>query len=87
MTLKDVDTLVVESMSGPEKLKALLRSKGLTLADFSRRHSLWPPQVSRVVHGHEPNSGVRDALATELGLPRSAIDELIPDQGEAKEVV
>jgi hypothetical protein len=75
--INEVDREVLGVLSGGEKAKALLRSKGLSLKEFARKHNHWVSDVSRCLSGEREFSEIRDALAAELGWTREQVDELI----------
>ena len=78
-----LDRDVIQALSGAEKIKALLRSRGLDLQGFAEKHNHWVGNVSRCIHGKQERSEIRDDLATELGLTRRHIDRLIAQRTEA----
>lgn len=75
--INEIDQRVLATLTGGEKIKALLAEKGLTLKDFARAHGEWVENVSACIRGERQLPEVRDALATELGLTREQVDELI----------
>lgn len=75
-----VDQRLAKVMSGPDKLWALLRSAGHTYTSFAKKHGMWPGHVRSTFHGDRLGADVREALTTELNLPREEIDRLL-DEG------
>jgi hypothetical protein len=75
--INDLDRRVINVLDGRDKLKALLREGGLSISDFARKHNYWTENVSRCLSGERPLPEIRDSLAAELGLDRTAVDELI----------
>lgn len=72
-----IDQMLVEEMTGQEKLKALLKARGFTYQGYAQHRGLWPEQVKHTVYGARPYPEIRDALAEDLGIPRDEIDRLI----------
>jgi hypothetical protein len=72
-----IDRLLAAEMTGPDKIAALLKARGFTLTGFARHISRWPEEVRMTVGGARPYPEIRDAMASELGLTREEIDELI----------
>lgn len=75
--INDLDRRVLGVLDGRDKLKALLREKGLQLRDFAEKHNYWVENVSRCLSGERPLPEIREALAGELGLSRAEVDALI----------
>lgn len=75
--INEIDREVLESLTGRDKLKALLSAKGMTLTDFAKKHNFWVEHVSRCLANERPHSEIRDAMASELGLSREKVDRLI----------
>jgi hypothetical protein len=75
--INDLDRRVLGVLDGRDKLKALLREKGLSISDFARTHNYWTENVSRCLSGERPLPEIRDSLAAELGLSRPEVDDLI----------
>lgn len=75
--INELDRRVLATLSGGEKVKALLSDKGLSLAAFAEKHNLWVQNVSYCVHGDRPLPEIREKLAAELDLSRAALDSLI----------
>lgn len=73
----DLDRRIIAALSGRDRIKLLLRERGLQLQEFARKHNLWVEQVSQCIRGVRDYPEIRDALAAELGLTRTQIDELI----------
>ena len=72
-----LDREVLGVLSGGEKLKALLRARGLSLKDFARKHNHWVSDVSRCLTSDRALPEIRDALAAELDLTREQVDGLL----------
>lgn len=75
--IETVDQRVLGALPGGEKIKFLLRDRGLDLRGFARKYDHWREDVSRCVHGHKKCREIRDDLAIALTLTREQIDELI----------
>jgi hypothetical protein len=75
--INEIDMRVIATLSGAEKIKALLGEKGMTLKDFARTHNEWVENVSACIRGVRPLPAVRDLLAAELAMSRERLDELI----------
>jgi hypothetical protein len=75
--INEIDRKVLGTLTGRDKIKALLRDRGLQLRDFAEKHNLWREDVSRCLSGERPLPEVRDHLAEELGLTRAEVDDLI----------
>lgn len=73
----ELDRRVLGALDGRERLKLLLRDKGLQLQDFARKHNFWVEQLTFCLKGERPYPEIRDALAAELDLDRAVIDQLI----------
>lgn len=82
--INEIDRQVLATLSGREKLKALLAARGLGLKDFARKHGFWVQEVSFCIRGERPLPEIREKIAEEIELDRSAVDELI--DGPAAEV-
>jgi lambda repressor-like predicted transcriptional regulator len=78
-----INRLLVEELPGPQKIAALLKARGFTLASYARSRGFWPEMLKQVLRGERPNPEVRDALATDLGLPREEIDVLLSPNDRA----
>lgn len=78
-----VDRRLATELSGADKLSALLRARGYSLASYARARGFWPEQVKMALYGMRPYPEVRDALAADLDIPRDEIDRLI-DEGQAE---
>lgn len=81
-SINELDRDVLNALSGAEKIKALLRSRGLELQSFAEKYNHWTANVSRCIHGKQERPEIRDDLAEELGLTRDHIDHLIGDRIE-----
>lgn len=75
--INEIDRRVLGSLSGGEKIKALLSERGLNLSQFAQKHGLWVQEVSYCIRGDRPNPEIREKLAVELELDRATIDELL----------
>lgn len=79
--INDIDRQVLATLRGADKIKALLTARGENLTTFARKHGEWVENVSACIRGQRPLSEIRDKLAAELEMDRTAIDRLI--DGEA----
>lgn len=77
-----VDRRLATELSGADKLAALLRARGYSLAGYARARGFWPEQIKMALYGTRPYPEVRDALADDLELPRDEVDRLIDGQAE-----
>lgn len=75
--LNEIDRRVLAAMDGRERLKLLLKDRGLQLQDFAKKHNLWVETVSMCIKGDREYPEIREALAVELELSRDAIDLMI----------
>lgn len=76
--VNEVDARVLGAMSGAERIRMLLREAGFkTLTDFAFKVRTHAQTVSYCINGDREYPEIRDALAKELGLTRSEIDEMI----------
>lgn len=75
--INEMDREVLEILSGGEKLKALLRSKGMSLKDFAKKYNHWVSDVSRCLSGEREYAEIRNDLATEFGWTREQVDKLL----------
>lgn len=82
--INEVDRRVLDALSGGEKIKALLKERGLDLMGFAEKHGEWVQNVSYCIRGDRPLPGIRDKIAAELEMDRSAIDRLIDGVTAAK---
>lgn len=73
----DLDKRVLATMTGRDRIKALLAEKGLNLKDFAEKHNEWVMNVSYCLSGERPLPKIRKKLAKELGLPLETITRLI----------
>lgn len=77
-TVNEVDERVLRAMSGPDRIKILLRDAGFpSLATLSWKIQKHVQQISYCINGDREYPEIRDALAAELELSRDEIDELI----------
>lgn len=77
-----IDKRLARDLSGPDKLRALLRARYRTMQRFAQAHGLYPQQVTMTLDGDRAYPEVRDALAKDLDLPRAEIDWLIDGDRE-----
>lgn len=75
--INDIDRRVLGAIDGRERLKLLLKDAGLTLQEFAQKQNVWVEQVSMCLKGDRPYPEIREAIASELGLSRATVDELI----------
>lgn len=75
--INEIDKRVLSGLDGRDRIKLLLRERGLQLQQFARKHNLWIEQVSMCLAGDRPYPEIRDAFAAELDLSREAIDAFI----------
>ncbi len=84
MTLiNEIDRRVLNTLSGGEKIKALLSEQGLQLKDFAERENEWVQNVSACIRGERALPGIRAKLAKCLSMERAAIDWLIDGEERA----
>lgn len=81
--INDLDRKVLEQLDGRDKIKALLKARGLQLKDFAEKYNLWVMNVSRCLSGERPLPEIRDHLAGELEMARKDIDRLIDGDPKA----
>lgn len=81
--INEIDRRVLATLTGRDKLKALLAEKGLNLKAFAERHNEWVENVSRCLSGDRPLPEIRDRLAGDLGMSRAEIDRLIDGEQAA----
>lgn len=74
-----VDELLLSGMSGSEKLKALLKKRGGTLADWARKRGIEPVEIHHTLARRREYPEHRQAIANDLGFTREYVDELIGD--------
>lgn len=72
--INEIDLRILRQLDGRERLKLLLKEKGLSLQDFARKHNVWVQDVSACLGGTRECPEIREALALELGLSREQID-------------
>lgn len=72
----EVDRKLLDALEGPDKIKLLLRSKGLEnpVQGFAGQIGRWAEQVSMCLRGDRKYEDIRDALAEFLGVSRAQID-------------
>lgn len=79
----EIDERILSALDGRDRIKLLLRERGLQLQQFARKHNLWIEQVSMCLKGDRPYPEIRDAFAAELELSRDTIDRFIDTQEQA----
>lgn len=75
--INEIDQRVLATLTGRDRLKALLSEKGMTLTAFAAKHNAWVENVSRCLSGERQYPEIREALASELELDRTTVDDLI----------
>lgn len=75
--LSEIDKRIIETLTGRDRIKALLSARSLSLKAFAERHNLWVENVSRCIGGDRPLPEVRAALATELELTLNEVSQII----------
>jgi predicted DNA-binding transcriptional regulator len=75
--INEIDRRILATMTGRDRIKALLDEKGLNLKEFAEKVNEWVENVSRCISGERPLPEVRDKLAEELELTREQVDSLI----------
>lgn len=75
--INELDRRVLGALSGADKIKALLKERGLELKAFAQQSGEWVQDVSACIRGERPLPEIREKLAAELGMSRQAIDQLI----------
>lgn len=73
----ELERRVLGALDGRERIKLLLRDKGLLLQEFAQKYGVWVEQVSMCIKGERPYEEIRNALAAELEVDRAVIDQLI----------
>lgn len=81
-----IDKRLARDLSGPDKLRALLKTRYRTIQRFAQAHGLYPQQVTMTLDGDRAYPEVRDALAEDLDLPRAEIDRLIDGDAERSRI-
>lgn len=81
-----IDKRLARDLSGPDKLRALLRARYRTMQRFAQAHGLYPQQVGMTLDGDRAYPEIRDALAAALDLPRAEIDQLIDGDAERSRI-
>lgn len=76
----EIDQLLAQEMSGPDKITALLKARGYSLSGFARLIRHWPEEVRMTVRGLRPYPEIREAIAAKLGISREEIDRLIDSE-------
>jgi len=80
------DRRLAAELSGSDKIAALLRARGWTLASYARSRGWWPEQVKMALSGARPYPEIREALAQDLDLPRAEIDRLIDGDADRSRI-
>jgi transcriptional regulator with XRE-family HTH domain len=75
--INEIDRQVLATLTGGEKIKALLARRGLNLKQFAEKHGEWVQNVSYCIRGDRPLPEIREKLARELEMDRAAIDALL----------
>lgn len=73
----ELDRRILDVLDGRERLKLLLKDRGLSVQDFAQKHNVWVEQVSMCLKGDRPYGEIRDALAAELEITRETVDAMI----------
>lgn len=74
----DFDRRVLEAMTGGQKLQVLLeRHAGGSVPRWALERKIHPVEVNHVLAGRREYPAIRDAIAEDLGLERSAVDVLL----------
>lgn len=77
MAISEIDRRILSTLSGSDRMKALLADAGHSLTSFARKHNLWVQEVSRCIAGKRNLDEIRSALARELNLSRDEVDSII----------
>ena len=77
-----IDRRLARDLTGPDKLRALIKARYKTIQRFAQSYGLYPQQVGMTLDGDRRYPTVRDALSTALGVPREEVDLLIEGQRE-----
>lgn len=75
--INEIDQRVLATLTGRDRIKALLQERGLSLKGFAEKHNEWVENVSRCIAGERPLPELREKIAVELGLQRREVDRLI----------
>ncbi len=81
--INEIDRRVLATLTGSDRIKALLSERGLNLKDFARQQNEWVENVSACIRGERQLPEVRDQLAETLDLTREQIDALIANEPAA----
>lgn len=73
----ELDRRILAALQPNEKIRALLRERGLDYQDIAAGGGWWTEQVSQCARGARTYPEIRDAFARALDLTRDQIDELI----------
>lgn len=78
-----IKVIIATGIAFPDAVKAAL---GMSIREFSRKHGVDESAVSSVINGSTPHPyhSVRDALALELGVERTWIDEQLEQVAAAR---
>lgn len=79
--INEIDRRILETMTGRDRIKALLREQGMGLKEFAEAENEWVENVSRCIGGGSPHPEIREKLAARLDLTRPEIDRLIDGDG------
>ena len=77
-----IDRRLARDLTGPDKLRALIKARYRTIQRFAQAHGLYPQQGGMTLDGDRTYPEVSDALSTALGVPREEVDLLIEGQRE-----
>ena len=80
--INEIDRRVLATLSGGDKIKGLLKERGLDLTTFAEKHNEWVQNVSYCIRGERPLPEIREKLAAELEMSRGEIDALIAAPAE-----
>lgn len=77
MPVTELDERVLETMSGGDKVRQLLRAKGLTPSLFARRIGVHASAISHELSSRQRSPKVRMELARVLGLSEAEVWALL----------
>jgi plasmid maintenance system antidote protein VapI len=69
----------VAAISGADRMKELLASRGLTVTGAAKRMRVDRTQLSRCLSGRRMDPQMRDKLARLLGRPRAFVDRTLDE--------
>lgn len=72
-----VDARLAEQLPGRAKLRALIVERGGSIQKWAQSHGFYPQQVTNTLSGARPYPEVREAIASDFGVPRAEVDALI----------